>query len=77
MRPPSSPTEPETRLALVDYAQHGGVALLTLNNPPANAYTHEMHRELDAPGSAPSLVISHPTVWKPRAALPSKRSSWI
>jgi len=35
-------------LPLVDYAQHGGVALLTLNNPPANAYTHEMHRELDA-----------------------------
>ena len=48
MRPPSSPTEPETRLPLVDYAQHGGVALLTLSNPPANAYTHEMHRELDA-----------------------------
>jgi enoyl-CoA hydratase len=35
-------------LPLVTLAQHGGVALLTLNNPPANAYSHEMHRELDA-----------------------------
>jgi len=35
-------------LPLVTYARHGGVALLTLNNPPANAYSHEMHRELDA-----------------------------
>jgi enoyl-CoA hydratase len=35
-------------MALVQLEKHGGVALLTLNNPPANAYTHEMHRELDA-----------------------------
>lgn len=35
-------------MPLVTLAKHGGVALLTLNNPPANAYTHEMHRELDA-----------------------------
>ena len=35
-------------MALVEYQKHGGVALLTLNNPPANAYSHDMHRELDA-----------------------------
>ncbi|MHC5210728.1 MAG: enoyl-CoA hydratase/isomerase family protein [Planctomycetota bacterium] len=35
-------------MALVETTRHGGVALLTLNNPPANAYSHEMHRELDA-----------------------------
>jgi len=35
-------------MALVEISRHGGVALLTLNNPPANAYSHAMHRELDA-----------------------------
>jgi enoyl-CoA hydratase len=35
-------------MALVTLTKHAGVALLTLNNPPANAYTHELHRELDA-----------------------------
>jgi enoyl-CoA hydratase/carnithine racemase len=34
-------------VSLVTTAVHDGVALLTLNNPPANAYSHEMHRELD------------------------------
>lgn len=38
----------ETAMALVDYASSAGVALLTLNDPPANAYTHEMMKELDA-----------------------------
>ena len=33
---------------LVDYATDKGVALLTLNDPPVNAYTHEMLKELDA-----------------------------
>jgi enoyl-CoA hydratase len=32
---------------LVNYATDKGVALLTLNDPPVNAYTHEMFRELD------------------------------
>jgi enoyl-CoA hydratase len=32
---------------LVNYATEKGVALLTLNDPPVNAYTHEMFRELD------------------------------
>jgi enoyl-CoA hydratase/carnithine racemase len=32
---------------LVNYTTDKGVALLTLNDPPVNAYTHEMFRELD------------------------------
>jgi enoyl-CoA hydratase len=32
---------------LVNYATEKGVALLTLYDPPVNAYTHEMFRELD------------------------------
>jgi enoyl-CoA hydratase len=35
-------------MALVRLQRHGGVGLLTLDHPPANAYSHEMHRELDA-----------------------------
>jgi enoyl-CoA hydratase len=33
---------------LVNYATEKGVAVLTLNDPPVNAYTYEMFRELDA-----------------------------
>ena len=33
---------------LVSYATDKGVALLTLTDPPVNAYTHEMFKELDA-----------------------------
>jgi enoyl-CoA hydratase/carnithine racemase len=32
---------------LVDYGTEKGVALLTLNDPPVNAYTYEMFKELD------------------------------
>jgi enoyl-CoA hydratase/carnithine racemase len=32
---------------LVQYERRGGVALLTLDDPPANTYTHEMMRDLD------------------------------
>ena len=32
---------------LVDYATDRGVALITLNDPPVNAFTHEMVKELD------------------------------
>lgn len=35
-------------MSLVEVTRHDGVAVLTLNNPPANAYSHEMHKELDA-----------------------------
>ncbi len=34
--------------ALVNYVTDKGVAVLTLNDPPVNAYTHEMFKELDA-----------------------------
>ena len=37
-------TSPSTR---VHYDQRERVALLTLDDPPANTYTHEMMRELD------------------------------
>ena len=33
---------------LIDYSTEKGVATLTLNEPPVNAYTHEMLKELDA-----------------------------
>src|SRR5271165_5047956 len=33
---------------LVNYATEKGVALLTLTDPPLNAYTHETLKELDA-----------------------------
>ncbi|MCH7760964.1 enoyl-CoA hydratase/isomerase family protein [candidate division TA06 bacterium] len=32
---------------LVDYHTEEGIAILELNNPPANAYTYEMNRDLD------------------------------
>ncbi len=35
-------------MALVDYQTSSGVALLTLNDPPFNGYTHEMMKDLDA-----------------------------
>ncbi len=35
-------------MSLIESSRHGPVAVLTLNNPPANAYSHEMHLELDA-----------------------------
>lgn len=35
-------------MGLVDYSTEGGVALITLNDPPVNGYTHEMMKDLDA-----------------------------
>jgi enoyl-CoA hydratase len=37
----------EQRAKLVQYEKRGKVALLTLQDPPANTYTHEMMRDLD------------------------------
>jgi enoyl-CoA hydratase len=34
-------------MALVDYQTDAGVALITLNDPPVNGYTHEMMKDLD------------------------------
>jgi enoyl-CoA hydratase len=41
-------TEPHVeRQTLVRYGVEGGVAILELDDPPANTYTHEMMRQLD------------------------------
>src|SRR3989441_12939168 len=40
-------TEPQTK-TLVNYQVENGLAILELNDPPANTYTHEMMRQLDA-----------------------------
>ncbi len=42
-----STTANATRTKLVDDRKDGGVAILTLTDPPANTYTHEMIRDLD------------------------------
>ena len=34
-------------MSLVEWSQRDGVAVLTLNNPPANGYSYAMMRELD------------------------------
>jgi enoyl-CoA hydratase len=39
-------TQTETK-QLVDYWTDGGVAVIQLNDPPANTYTYEMNRQLD------------------------------
>jgi enoyl-CoA hydratase/carnithine racemase len=39
---------PQSRPPLVTYAKDGSLAILTLSDPPANAYSHEMMRDLDA-----------------------------
>jgi enoyl-CoA hydratase len=36
-----------TSKTLVNYSAEGGVAVLELANPPANAYSYDMHRQLD------------------------------
>src|SRR4051794_22094056 len=35
-------------MSLVDVEKSGGVAVFTLNNPPANTYSYDMMRALDA-----------------------------
>src|SRR2546425_9602512 len=39
-------TEPQVK-TLVDYRVEEGLAILALNDPPANTYTYEMMRQLD------------------------------
>jgi enoyl-CoA hydratase/carnithine racemase len=43
----AEPNARDTQRTLVDYAVRDGVATLTLTDPPANTYTHEMMRQLD------------------------------
>ncbi|MGH7466373.1 MAG: enoyl-CoA hydratase/isomerase family protein [Longimicrobiales bacterium] len=43
----AKPAAEEAVKKLVRYERRGGIALLTLEDPPANTYTHEMMRDLD------------------------------
>jgi enoyl-CoA hydratase len=38
----------EVRPELVEFSAKNGIAILTLNDPPANTYSHEMMQQLDA-----------------------------
>ena len=42
----STTTTAETK-ALIQYRNEGGVAVITMDDPPANTYTYEMNRQLD------------------------------
>lgn len=42
----TSPAATETK-QLVNYRTDGGVAVIEMNDPPANTYTYEMNRQLD------------------------------
>src|SRR6476469_10036004 len=41
------PTAGETTKQLVNYHVDAGVAIIEMNDPPANTYTYEMNRQLD------------------------------
>src|SRR6202011_3161270 len=41
------PAAGETSKQLVNYRTDGGVAVIEMNDPPANTYTYEMNRQLD------------------------------
>ena len=45
---PEAPTAAAASATLIRYETREGVAYLTLDDPPANTYTHEMMRQLDA-----------------------------
>ena len=40
-------TESSTPRRLIDYRVEDGLAIIELNDPPANTYTYEMMRQLD------------------------------
>src|SRR3954467_12076095 len=41
------PTSTEASKQLVNYRVEGGVAVIEMNDPPANTYTYEMNRQMD------------------------------
>src|SRR5437667_10058809 len=41
------PAAGETTKQLINYRVDGGVAVIEMNDPPANTYTYEMNRQLD------------------------------
>src|SRR5438045_7169004 len=40
-------TSEQATKSLVNYRLDGGVAVIEMNDPPANTYTYEMNRQLD------------------------------
>ena len=40
-------TTVETTKQLIQYRTDAGVAVITMDDPPANTYTYEMNRQLD------------------------------
>ena len=43
----TQPATGETTKQLINYRTDGGVAVIEMNDPPANTYTYEMNRQLD------------------------------
>jgi enoyl-CoA hydratase len=43
----TQPAAAETSRQLINYRTDGGIAVIELNDPPANTYTYEMNRQLD------------------------------
>ena len=43
----TQPVTTETTKQLVNYRTDGGIAVIEMNDPPANTYTYEMNRQLD------------------------------
>ena len=41
------PTTGESTKQLINYRTDAGVAVIEMNDPPANTYTYEMNRQLD------------------------------
>ena len=41
------PASEQTTKSLINYRVDGGVAVIEINDPPANTYTYEMNRQLD------------------------------
>src|SRR5439155_16868919 len=43
----TQPVTAESTKQLINYRTDGGIAIIEMNDPPANTYTHEMMRQLD------------------------------
>ena len=43
----TQPATGETTKQLINYRTDAGVAVIEMNDPPANTYTYEMNRQLD------------------------------
>ena len=43
----TQPATGETTKQLINYRSDAGVAVIEMNDPPANTYTYEMNRQMD------------------------------